>query len=83
MWLLHSAASVGYHSVVTMMQFAIQSDYPGIVRISVRLILVLSSIKQDSEKYMCVNIYSKTSLNRPTMGLILYGPFREVVGLGI
>ena len=26
--------------------------------------------------------YSKTSLNRPTMGPTLIGPFREVVGLG-
>ena len=26
--------------------------------------------------------YSKTSLNRPTMGPILSGPCREVVGLG-
>ena len=26
--------------------------------------------------------YSKTSQNRPTMGPILTGPFREVVGLG-
>ena len=35
---------------------------------------------------MCVNIdiyrYSKTSLQRPTMGPILGGLFREVVGLG-
>ena len=29
---------------------------------------------------MC--IYSKTSLNRPTMASILNGPFREVVHLG-
>ena len=28
---------------------------------------------------ICV-IYSKTSLNRPTMGPTLYGPFREVDG---
>ena len=27
-------------------------------------------------------LYSKTSLNRPLMGLILSGPFKEVVGLG-
>ena len=27
-------------------------------------------------------IYSKTSLNRPTMGPTLAGPFREVIGLG-
>ena len=26
--------------------------------------------------------YSKTSLNRPTMGPILNGPFREVVSIG-
>ena len=29
-----------------------------------------------------MNIYSKTSLNRPTMGPTLSGQFREVVGLG-
>ena len=28
------------------------------------------------------NIYSETSLSRPTTGAILSGPFREVVGLG-
>ena len=28
-----------------------------------------------------VLLYNKTSLNRPTMGLILTGPFREVNGL--
>ena len=28
------------------------------------------------------NYYSKTSLNRPTVGLTLNGPFREVIGLG-
>ena len=39
--------------------------------------------------YMCiiytrahVDIYSKPSLNRPTLGLTLNGPFKEMVGLG-
>ena len=27
--------------------------------------------------------YSKTSLNRPTMGRTLSGPFKEAVGLGV
>ena len=31
---------------------------------------------------VCIYIYSKTSLNRPTMEPTLNGPFREVVGLG-
>ena len=34
-----------------------------------------------SHKYI-YNIYSKTSLNRLTMGPTLNGPFREVVTLG-
>ena len=29
-----------------------------------------------------IYIYSKISLNQPTMGQILNGPFKEVVGLG-
>ena len=33
-------------------------------------------------RFLLKNIYSKTSLNQPTMGLILTGPLREVVGLG-
>ena len=31
---------------------------------------------------MEVLLYSKTSLNRPTMGLTLNSPFRYMVGLG-
>ena len=27
-------------------------------------------------------LYSKTSINRPTMGPTLTGPFKELVGLG-
>ena len=29
-----------------------------------------------------IGVYNKTSLNRPTMGLTLSGPFREMVGSG-
>ena len=34
--------------------------------------------------YVCVYIYiyNQTSLNRPAMGLTLYGPFREMIDLG-
>ena len=31
--------------------------------------------------FLQLNIYSKTSRNRPTTGPILYGPFRKEVGL--
>ena len=32
--------------------------------------------------HICSYIYSKTSLNRPAMGLTLNDPFRDVVGSG-
>ena len=34
------------------------------------------------ERFYCTCIYSKTSLNRLSMGQTLNGPFREVVNLG-
>ena len=36
----------------------------------------------DIHTYMQMYIYSKASLNRPTMGPTISGLFREVVGLG-
>ena len=36
----------------------------------------------DLERFQCVCIYSKASLNRLTMGLTLSGLFTGVVGLG-
>ena len=32
--------------------------------------------------YVCMRVYSKTSLNRPTMGPAFNGPFREMVSFG-
>ena len=39
-------------------------------------------VYMQQDAYTCTYTYSKISLNRPTTGPTINGPFREVVGLG-
>ena len=43
---------------------------------------LMLDVQQNIRAMPLYSVYSKTYLNRPTTGPILYGPFREMVGFG-